>query len=64
MSKCETCGNCSFWELNWANPFEGYCAARVETTDSQFKCEEYRAAKDENSSKTAQAAEASFGGMV
>jgi endogenous inhibitor of DNA gyrase (YacG/DUF329 family) len=64
MSKCQTCGNCSFWELNWSNPFEGYCAARVEVTDIKFRCDEYRAMKDDDYEETAPAIEASIGGMV
>lgn len=59
--KCGNCGNCSFWELNWINPFEGYCAARVEVTDIKFRCDDYRPVEVENIPETP---EASYGGMV
>jgi hypothetical protein len=61
MSDCKNCGTCVYWERNWMNAFEGYCAARVEITDMKFKCEDYGAAQHENH---AEAVETSVGGMV
>jgi hypothetical protein len=61
MSDCKNCGTCVYWERNWMNAFEGYCAARVEITDMKFKCEDYGPVKHENH---AEAVETSVGGMV
>ena len=61
MSQCQNCGNCVYWERNWINTFEGYCAARVEVTDLLFKCEEHR---DLDDKKSAETSEASVGGVV
>lgn len=61
MEKCENCGTCVYWERNWMNAYEGYCAARVEITDIKFRCEDYGAVEHESHAETA---EASVGGMV
>lgn len=61
MEKCKNCGTCVYWERNWMNTYEGYCAARVEITDMLFRCNDYGALKDESHTETA---EASVGGMV
>jgi len=61
MDKCKNCGTCVYWDRNWMNPFEGYCAARVEVTDIKFRCDDYGAIEDESH---AEAAETSVGGMV
>lgn len=61
MSQCKNCGSCVYWERNWINPFEGYCAARVEVTDIKFLCDQYGVIEDESHTETA---EASAGGMV
>ena len=61
MEKCKNCGTCVYWDRNWMNPFEGYCAARVEVTDIKFRCGDYGAVEDESHAETA---EASVGGMV
>jgi len=61
MSQCKNCGNCVYWEKNWVNPFEGYCASRVEVTDIKFLCDQYGMIEHESHNE---ASEASVGGMV
>lgn len=61
MEKRKNCGNCVYWERDWMNRYEGYCAVQVELTDMLFRCSNYGAIEDENHTETA---EASVGGMV
>jgi hypothetical protein len=48
----KTCSNCVYWEMNDAHQFEGYCAARVEITDSVFSCEEHGCIDDGKPAET------------
>jgi hypothetical protein len=61
MTNCKNCRNCVYWEKNWTNPYEGYCAARVEVTDCLFQCDEHRTLDESQPVKNP---EASVGGMV